>query len=120
MDLEDPVEQSSSSGISPYPAFQNRSVLLSEFRAMLGQFIEAQILYLRAKLQIAGEKALMRLDPVLFAFDGEYSAVTGQRGHQDIDGQGKSGPEKSQGAGIQEEVALVVEELNSALLTEFK
>ncbi|KAJ8583277.1 hypothetical protein M405DRAFT_519957 [Rhizopogon salebrosus TDB-379] len=120
IDLEDPVEQSSSSDISPYPTFQNLDVLLSEFSAMLGRFVEAQILYLRMKLQTAGEKALSRLDPVLFAFDGEYSTVIGQRGHQDIDGQDQSDLEKSQGAGMQKEAASVVEELNSALLTEFK
>ncbi|KAG0708508.1 hypothetical protein DFH29DRAFT_795033 [Suillus ampliporus] len=118
LDLEDPVEQTSSD-ISPFPAFQNRNVLLSEFGAMLGRFMEAQILYLRAKLQTAGEKSLSRLDPVLFAFDGEYSTVTGQRGHQDI-GQGKSGAEHSEEAEMQKDAASVVNELDSALLTEFK
>jgi hypothetical protein len=67
------------------------------------------------KLQAAGEKALSRPDPVLFAFDGEYSTVIGQRGHQDVDGQGQSDLEKSQGTGMQKEAASVVEELNSAL-----
>ncbi|OJA09017.1 hypothetical protein AZE42_07389 [Rhizopogon vesiculosus] len=119
MDLEDPVEQSSSSDIS-YPTFQNRSVLLLEFSAMLRRFMEAQILYLRVKLQTVGEKALSRLDAVLFAFDGEYSTVTGQRGHHSIDGQGQAGPEKSQVARMQKEAASVVEELNSALLAQFK
>lgn len=118
LDLEESVEQSSSD-ISPFPAFQNRSVLLSEFGVMLRRFLEAQILYLRAKLQTAGEKALSRLDPVLFAFDGEYSTVTGQRGYQD-NVQGKSDPEYSQEDEMQKEVASTVRELDSALLTEFK
>lgn len=87
---------------------------------MLRRFVEAQILYLRVKLQTAGEKVLSRLNPVLFAFDGEYSTVTGQRGHQDIDGQGDSDPEKSQEAVMQKDAASVVEELNGSLLTEFK
>jgi hypothetical protein len=104
---------------SPFPAFQNRSVLLSEFRAMLGRFMEAQILYLRMKLQTAGDKALLRLGPVLFAFDGEYSTVTGQRGHQD-NVQGKSGPEHSQEEEMKEEVVSIVRELDSTLLMEFK
>jgi hypothetical protein len=119
LDLEDPVEQTSSMDTSPFPAFQNRSVLLSEFRAMLGRFMEAQILYLRMKLQTAGDKALLRLGPVLFAFDGEYSTVTGQRGHQD-DVQGKSGPEHSQEEEMKEEVVSIVRELDSTLLMEFK
>ncbi|KAG1727766.1 uncharacterized protein EDB91DRAFT_1163173 [Suillus paluster] len=119
LDLEDPVEQTSSSAVSPFPTFQNRSVLLSEFSAMLGRFMEAQILYLRVKLQTAGEKALSRLDPVLFAFDGEYSTVTGQRGDQ-ANSQGKCGPEHSQEAEMQKDAALVVKELDSTLLTEFK
>jgi hypothetical protein len=114
------VEQSSSSDISPYPTFQNLDVLLSGFSAMLGRFVEAQILYLRMKLQTASEKALSRLDPVPFAFDGEYSTVNGQRGHQDVDGQGQSDLEKSQEAGMQKEVASVVEELISVLLAEFE
>ena len=87
---------------------------------MLGQFVEVQILYLRLKLQTAGEKALSMLDPVLFAFDGEYSTVTGQREHRDIQGQGKSGPEHGQEAEMQREAASVVKEFDSALLTEFK
>ncbi|OAX36277.1 hypothetical protein K503DRAFT_314871 [Rhizopogon vinicolor AM-OR11-026] len=119
MDLEDPVEQSSLSDVS-YPTFQNRSVLLSEFSAKLRRFVEAQILYLRMKLQTVGEKALSRLDAVLFAFDGEYSTVTGQRGHYSIDGQGQSGPDKSEVARMQKEAASVVEELNGALLAQFK
>jgi hypothetical protein len=87
---------------------------------MLGRFVEAQILYLRVMLQTAGEKVLSRLDPVLFAFDGEYSTVMGQRDHQDIDGLGNSDPEKSQEAVMQKDAASVVEELNGSLLTEFK
>lgn len=119
LDLEEPVEQTSSSDISPFPAFQNRSVLLSEFGAMLGRFLEAQILYLRVKLQTAGEKALLKLDPVLFAFDGEYSTVTGQREYQD-NVQDKSDPEHGQEAELQKEAASTVKELDNALLTEFK
>ncbi|KAG2113584.1 uncharacterized protein F5147DRAFT_681827 [Suillus discolor] len=119
LDLEEPVEQSSSSDISPFPTFQNRSVLLSEFGVMLGRFLEAQILYLRAKLQTSGEKALLRLDPVFFAFDGEYSTVTGQRGYED-NVQGKSDPKHSQEDEMQKEVASTVRELGSTLLTEFK
>jgi hypothetical protein len=114
------VEQSSSLDISPYPTFQNLDVLLSEFSAMLGRFVEAQILYLRMKLQAAGEKALSRPAPVLFAFDGECSTMIGQRGHQDVDGQGQFDLEKSQEAGMQKEAASVVEELISVLLAEFK
>ncbi|KAG1734576.1 hypothetical protein EDB19DRAFT_1140568 [Suillus lakei] len=119
LDLEDPVEQTSSSDISPFPLFQNRSVLLSEFSAMLGRFLEAQILYLRVKLQTAGEKALLRLDPVLFAFNGEYSTVTGQRGHQDYV-QGKSDTERGQEEEMQKEAASTLRELDKTLLTEFK
>ncbi|KAG1856053.1 hypothetical protein DFJ58DRAFT_345973 [Suillus subalutaceus] len=119
LDLEDPVEQTSSMDISPFPVFQNRSVLLSEFRTMLERFLEAQILYLRVKLQTAGEKALLRLDPVLFAFDGEYSTVTGQRGYQDHV-QGKSGPEHIQEEEMKKEAISTVRELDSTLLTEFK
>ncbi|KAG2148978.1 hypothetical protein DEU56DRAFT_87866 [Suillus clintonianus] len=119
LDLEDPVEQTSPSDISPFPAFQNRSVLLSEFSAMLKRFLEAQILYLRMKIQTAGEKAPLRLDPVLFAFDGEYSTVTGQRRHQD-NVQGKSGPEHGQEEEMQKEAVLAVKELDSALVTQFK
>ncbi|KAG1782118.1 hypothetical protein EV702DRAFT_1069736 [Suillus placidus] len=118
LDLEESVEQISLLDISPFPAFQNRSVLLSEFGALLGRFLEAQVLYLRMKLQTAGEKALLRLDPVLFAFDGEYSTVIGQRGYQD-NVQGKSGPEHGQEE-MQKEVAFTVRELDSTLLTEFK
>jgi hypothetical protein len=114
LDLEEP---NSSLDISPFPTFQNRSVLLSEFDAMLGRFLEAQILYLRVKLQTAGEKALLKLDPVLFAFDGEYSTVTGQRG---CHVQGKSGPEHGQEEEMQKEAASAVRELGSTLLTEFK
>ena len=87
---------------------------------MLEQFVEAQILYLRAQLEKVGEKALPKLDPVLFTFNGEYSTVTGQRGHHGIDGPPKSGAEKSQEAVMHDEVASVVEELSSVLLTEFK
>lgn len=116
LDLEEP---NSSVDISPFPTFQNRSVLLSEFGAMLGRFLEAQILYLRVKLQTAGEKALLKLDPVLFAFDGEYSTVTGQRGYQN-NVQGKSGPEHGQEEEMQKEAASAVRELGSTLLTQFK
>lgn len=119
LDLEDPVEQTSSMDISPFPAFQNRSVLLSEFRTMLGRFLEAQVLYLRVKLQTAGEKALLRLDPVLFAFDGEYSTVTGQRGYQD-NVQSKSGPGHIQEEEMKREAVSTVRELDSTLFTEFK
>lgn len=115
LDVENPT---SSLDISPFPAFQNRSVLLSEFGSMLGRFLEAQILYLRVKLQTAGEKALLRLGPVLFAFDGEYSTVTGQRGYQN-NVQGKSGPEHGQ-EDMQKEAASTVRELDSTLLTEFE
>ncbi|KAG2749328.1 hypothetical protein P692DRAFT_201839849 [Suillus brevipes Sb2] len=116
LDLEEP---NSSLDILPFPTFQNRSVLLSEFDAMLGRFLEAQILYLRVKLQTAGEKASLKLDPVLFAFDGEYSTVTGQRGYQN-NVQGKSGPEHGQEEEMQKEAASAVRELGSTLLTEFK
>lgn len=116
LDLEEP---NSSLDIPPFPTFQNRGVLLSEFDAMLGRFLEAQILYLRVKLQTAGEKASLKLDPVLFAFDGEYSTVTGQRGYQN-NVQGKSGPEHGQEEEMQKEAASAVRELGSTLLTEFK
>lgn len=118
LDSEETVKQTSSLDVSPFPVFQNRSKLLSEFGAMLGRFLEAQILYLRVKLQTAGEKALLKLDPVLFAFDGEYSTVTGQRGSQN-DVQGKSGPEHDQEE-MQKEAASTIRELNRTLLTEFK
>ncbi|KAG2073788.1 hypothetical protein BDR04DRAFT_276891 [Suillus decipiens] len=118
LDSEEPVEQTSSLDISSFPVFQNRSKLLSEFSAMLGWFLEAQILYLRVKLQTAGEKALLKLDPMLFAFDGEYSTVTGQRRSQD-NVQVESGPEHRQEE-MQKEVASTVRELDRTLLAEFK
>ncbi|KAH7921340.1 hypothetical protein BV22DRAFT_737704 [Leucogyrophana mollusca] len=112
--------------IQRYPTFQHLGTLLAAFKARLGRFMEAQVLYLRAKLQVAGGEALARLNPVLFAFDGEFATVTGQK-ELDIEGrwvdpQGRGGDmtELERDMKRQDEVMDVVRDLNGTLCTEFK
>ncbi|KAH0835725.1 hypothetical protein J3R83DRAFT_9548 [Lanmaoa asiatica] len=71
-----------------FQAYQNRGALLSSFDSQLKEFIEGQIVYLRAKLSDSegrdrdrGESELWKLEnsPMMFVFVGEYSIVTGQR-----------------------------------------
>ncbi|KIJ67420.1 hypothetical protein HYDPIDRAFT_84648, partial [Hydnomerulius pinastri MD-312] len=77
--------------------------------------VEAQILYSRAKLQVDGERSLEKANQMMFAFDGEYSTVTGQR---------DEGGELKFGAGdierMRQEVFAVVQDLGCALRTKFK
>ncbi|KAF9233213.1 hypothetical protein BU15DRAFT_66775 [Melanogaster broomeanus] len=100
--------------VSPFPAYQNRGVLLSSFGTQLQNFVEGQILYFRAKLRENGEGELSRPSPMVFAFDGEYSILTGQRGEVD------SKPPGEDVATMRKEVFGMVHDLQCALRTKYK
>ncbi|EGN97366.1 hypothetical protein SERLA73DRAFT_184050 [Serpula lacrymans var. lacrymans S7.3] len=76
--------------------------------------MEAQILYLHVKLQTAKSK-MINVNPVAFAFDGEYSTVIGNK--SDIQGEQKGSEART--VNMRQDACNIVRELSEALGTVF-
>ncbi|EIW77483.1 hypothetical protein CONPUDRAFT_138871 [Coniophora puteana RWD-64-598 SS2] len=132
LDLGEKEDKKQEETMMRYEAFQDVSALFAAFRARLEAFVQAHVLYLRAKLRElvilswgkdrARVEAMIheqRLRATFFAFDGEYSSVLSGCDGQNLEPGGSFDSGFCDAEGMQRELGGLARRVGEMLHTEF-